>query len=156
MTDLARLEMRIKTLEEECSRLSDIEAIRKLRYKYWRCIHQGLWDDLLDCYADNAAVDFGYGVELEGKAALERFYKEHMAPAYVLVAPQGHNPEIEIVTQTRARGLWQLDNSMVEAATGKAVRVGAAYSEEYVKETGEWVIAGQKVSHIYRQTVKTE
>ena len=156
MTDLESLEKRVKFLEKECRRLSDIEAIRRLRYKYWRCIHKSLWDDLIDCYADGAVVDFGYGLQLEGKKALEDFYKGSMASAFTLVDPQGHNPEIEILSSTTARGFWQLDNSMVEAQTDKAVRVGASYDEEYVKRDGEWKISVQKVNHIYRQVIVME
>ena len=156
MTDIESLEQRVKFLEEECRRLSDIEAIRQLRYKYWRCIHKSQWDDLMACYADDAVVDFGYGLQMEGKTALEDFYKKSMAPAYTLVDPQGHNPEIEILSSTNARGFWQLDNIMVESQTSKAVRVGASYDEEYVKRNGEWKISIQKVNHIYRQVVETE
>ena len=156
MSELLDLETRIKDLEKECRRLGDIEAIRGLRYKYWRCIRYGLWDDLLDCYANSAVSDFGYGVRLEGKKALEGFYRKRMASLYSLVAPQGHNPEIEILSDTQARGLWQLDNTMVEAKTSKAVRQGVTYDEEYFKENGVWRIASQKVTHVYRQAVTME
>jgi len=97
-----------------CRRLSDIEAIQRLRYKYWHYIHESLWDDLMECYADNVVVDFGYGLQLEGKKALEEFYRGSMASSFTLVDPQGHNPEIEILSSKTARGFWQLDNTMVE------------------------------------------
>jgi len=156
MTDIESLEQRIKCLEEECRRLSDIEAIRQLRYKYWRCIHKNQWDELMDCYADDAVVDFGYGLQMEGKTVLADFYKGSMTSAFSLVDPQGHNPEIEVLSSTTARGFWQLDNTMVEAQTSKAVRVGASYDEEYVKRNGEWKISVQKVNHIYRQVIEME
>ncbi len=156
MTDIESLEKRVKFLEDECRRLSDIEAIRQLRYKYWRCIHKNLWTDLMDCYADDAAVDFGYGLQLSGKPALEDFFKASMGSAFIMVDPQGHNPEIEILSSTTARGFWQLDNTMVEVQTNKAVRVGASYDEEYVKRNEEWKISVQKVNHIYRQVIELE
>ncbi len=156
MTDIESLEQRVKSLEDECRRLSDIEAIRQLRYKYWRCIHKNQWDELMDCYADDAVVDFGYGLQMEDKTVLADFYKGSMTSAFSLVDPQGHNPEIEMLSSTTARGFWQLDNTMVEAHTNKAVRVGASYDEEYVKRNGEWKILFQKVNHIYRQLVEME
>jgi ketosteroid isomerase-like protein len=110
----------------------------------------------MDCYTDDAVVDFGYGLQLEGKTALEDFYKGSMASSFTLVDPQGHNPEIEILSSTTARGFWQLDNSMVETQTNKALRVGASYTEEYVKRDGEWKISVQKVNHIYRQVIVME
>ncbi len=156
MIDIESLEQRVKLLEEEYRRLSDIEEIRQLRYKYWRCIHKSQWDDLMDCYTDDAKVDFGYGLQMEGKTVLADFYKESMTSTFSLVDPQGHNPEIEIQSSTTANGFWQLDNTMVEAQTGKSVRVGASYNEEYVKRNGEWKIFFQKVIHIYRQVVEME
>ncbi len=156
MTNIESLEQRVKSLEQELARISDIEAIRQLRYKYWRCIHQSRWDELMDCYVNDAAVDFGYGLQLEGTTALKDFYKGSMASAYTLVDPQGHNPEIEILSPATARGFWQLDNTMVESQSGKSVRVGASYNEEYIKLNGKWKISVQKVNHIYRQVVETE
>ena len=156
MIDTESLEQRVKFLEDECRRLSDIESIRQLRYRYWRSIHKGMWDELVDCYADDAAVDFGYGLNLEGRQALLDFYKGSMGAAFILVDPQGHNPEIEILSPTTARGFWQWDNIMVEAKTNKAVRRGGSYDEEYVKRNGAWRIAVQNVTHIYRHLIEMQ
>lgn len=156
MAEIDDLARRISLLEAEFGRLSDIEAIRQLRYRYWRCIHRGRWDDLMECYTNDANVDFGYGLRLEGRDALADFYRGSMASAFILADPQGHNPEVEILGPETARGFWQLDNIMVEAQTNKAVRVGASYDEEYVKQDGVWKISVQKVTHIYRQVIELE
>ena len=156
MADLASLEMKIKVLEEGYRKLSDIEAIKRLRHRYWRCIHQGLWDDLVDCFAEDAAIDYGFGIKLQGRKALTQFFKESMAPSNALVFPQGHNPEIDLTSDTTAKGIWQLDNVMVDAKTKVAVRHGASYDEEYAKVNGDWKIKRQKVTHVFRQPVQME
>jgi len=154
MDDMQRLENRIRVLEKECRRLSDIEAIRKLRGRYWRCIREKLLDDLVDCFAEDVVVNWGFGMHLQGKEALAKYYNETFATLHSMIVPQGHNPEIEITGETTATGRWLLDNPLVEASTKTAVRLGSICEEEYVKQKGEWKIGRQKIYHVYRELVK--
>jgi len=156
MDDIQRLEKRIRVLERECQRFSDIEAIRKLRGRYWRCMREGLWDDLVDCFAEDAVVNWPSAQHFQGKEALAKYYKETHATLYDMIVPQGHNPEIEITGETTATGRWLLDNPVVEASTTIAARLGFAYEEEYVKEGEEWKIRRQKIYRVYRELVKMD
>ena len=45
MTDMAELAVRIQILE-------DIEAIRQLKAKYWRCVDKKLWEEREEVYAE--------------------------------------------------------------------------------------------------------
>ena len=143
------LEARIRVLE-------DIEAIKKLQHRYWRCITKGLWDEVADCFTQDGVADFGPDRKFQGKNAIVRFYKELMAPVFSLHVPQGHSPEIEITSETTARGTWQVDMSNVEARTNKASRVGAMYDDVYAKEKGEWKIKSKKTIYLYRQAVEMQ
>ena len=156
MEDIASLENRVRVLEEQCQRLTDIEAIRKLRGRYWRCMRERLFDDLVGCYAEEAVVNFGFGIHLQGKEALAKYYNETIAKLHTMIIPQGHNPEIEITGETTATGRWLIDNPQVEASTKTAARLGSTYEEEYLKENGEWKIGRQKVHHIYRELIKMD
>jgi len=140
------LETRIRVLE-------DIEAIKKLRGRYWRCIREGLWDDFLDCLTDDAVVDLGVGVQLQGKKALAKFYKETFPTLRSAIIPQGHNPEIDVLSDTKAKGKWLIDNPQIETPSNVAVRLGSTYDEEYVKETDNWRIKRQRIAHIYRESI---
>jgi hypothetical protein len=51
MADLAELEARIKRLE-------DIEAIKRLRHKYFRCLDGKLWDQMEDCFAEDVKTSY--------------------------------------------------------------------------------------------------
>ena len=156
MADMASLEKRIKALEEECRRLSDIEAIKNLRHRYWRCVRERLWDDLIDCYAEDAAADFGNGLEFHGKEAITKFYKDIVAQGGGRLFPQGHNPELEITGDKTAKGLWLIDVLTVDAHADTGTRLGVLYDEEYVKEKGDWKISRQKVTYRYKQAVRME
>jgi len=54
MADLAELEARIRRLE-------DIEAIRRLKYKYFRCLDSKLWDEFAECFTEDATTSYSDG-----------------------------------------------------------------------------------------------
>jgi ketosteroid isomerase-like protein len=144
------LEARIKALEEECTRLGDIEAIRRLRYKYCRCVNKGQWSDLDDCFAEDSIIDFGGGIQLKGRKAVGQFYSGHLSSTTAMAIVYTHNPEIEVTGDT-ARGLWEFDNFRVEASDKKASRTGGAYEEEYVKQDGKWKIKSLTTRFHFKQ-----
>ena len=46
--------MALEELEKRLRVLEDIEAIKQLHRKYVFCLSSRAWDDLLDCFADDA------------------------------------------------------------------------------------------------------
>ena len=54
MSDVRDLERRIHALEE-------IEAIKRLKYRYWRHLDLKEWDELAACFAPDATVSYGDG-----------------------------------------------------------------------------------------------
>lgn len=147
MTELGDLEARIKVLE-------DLEAIKRLKYKYFRCIDKGLWDEIGDCFAENGVADYGPDWVIQGRAAIVQFFKENIGPGYSMCVHQGHNPEIDITGDTTATGLWELDNFMVAAETNMGIWIAAFYEDEYAKEKGKWTIKRTKVIFIFRSDIE--
>ena len=47
MTELEELKARVRILE-------DIESIRRLRNKYFRCLDGKLWDEIAECFTEFA------------------------------------------------------------------------------------------------------
>jgi len=39
----------------------DLEAIKRLKYKYQRCIDTKQWDELRDCFTEDAAAAYSSG-----------------------------------------------------------------------------------------------
>lgn len=147
MTELRDLEARIRLLE-------DLEAIKRLKYRYFRCIDKALWDEIGDCFAEDGVADYGeYGV-IEGRVAIAKFFKEGIGPAYSMCVHQGHNPEIDMTSDTTATGIWELDNFMVTTEPIVGLWIAAWYEDEYVKEKGEWKIKRTKVIFIFRSDIE--
>ena len=156
MANLADLEARVRALEEECRKLKDIEEIIQLKYRYWRCVHSGLWDGVGDCFAKDAVSDFGRGFQMQGREAIAGFFRDNVSRVTKMAVLHGHNPEIEITSNSTARGRWQLDNIRVEASTNQGSRMGNAYDEEYVKESGQWRIKSSKVAYLFREPAQID
>lgn len=148
MTNSTDLEARIRALE-------DIEAIKKQKHKYFRCIDKGLWDELVDsCFAEDAIADFDEFGIVRGREALRQFYKEKIGSAFSLCVHQGHNPEIDLISDTTATGIWQLENFMVTAETNVGYWIAAFYEEEYVKEKGTWKINRIKIPIVFWSNIE--
>ena len=73
MSDVKELEKRVLALEKECRRLSDIEAIQRMRYRYWRAVRDVDLNALLALFSENPVADFGLGEQhvAVGREAVE-------------------------------------------------------------------------------------
>ena len=140
---LAELESRIKVLE-------DIEAIKKLKAKYWRCCDKKLWKELEECFTEDATADYFPNMHFEGREAIIQFLKDNLGPDHMITAHGGHNAEIEITSDTTARGIWAL-NDLVIIQPGTRMRGYGHYEDEYVKENGQWKKKSSKQTRILEE-----
>jgi len=51
--------------------LVDIEAIKKLKAKYWRCVDNKLWDELTEVFTEDATLEYGTDNPKGRKAIIE-------------------------------------------------------------------------------------
>jgi hypothetical protein len=154
MSDLAGLEEKVAFLERELVRLRDREEIRELRHKYWRCMRDRLSDEITGCFTEEAELEFGYGIVLKGKKAIGDFYKDLLKPASAAKQiPQGHNSEIEMTSDTTAKGIWLLDVMNIDSKGDSGTRIGVQYDEWYVKESDGWRISKMENTYFYHEAV---
>jgi len=126
----ADLEARIRTLE-------DIEEIKRLKCRYWRCLDRKLWAEMEECFARRATADYGPSFRFRGRKSIVAFLRQFLGRDSVTTFHMGHNAEIEMTGEGRARGRWVLnDFFIVEPGTKR--RGWGFYDDEYVKEDGQW------------------
>jgi len=134
-------------LESRLTKLEDIEAIRAVKHKYWRCIDREQWDEIADCFTEDATGDYMPTMRPQGNVAIAQFIKKWQTKRKMTsCVHQGHNPEIEITDDTTAKGMWELYNFMIEADTNRAWRVLGFYDDEFAKVDGEWRIKSLKLT----------
>ena len=149
MTDLSELEKRIRVIE-------DIEAIKKLKAKYFRCVDKKLWEEMETVLTEDAVADYGMGIELlQGRKAIMEFLKKNLAPDSMISVHQGHNPEIEITSDTTARGVWVLNDRLI-IQTIATLNGWRYYEDEYVKLNGEWKKKSTKITNILEEWTQTK
>ena len=125
-------------------RLSDIESIKQLKARYFRLMDQKKWDEWAMVFAENAhlVVPEG-GVDERGRAAVVASVSGVLEG--VRTAHHGHMPEIEITGADTARGTWAMFDYVEFPPGANGERFGLQgyghYTEEYVREGGEWRIA---------------
>jgi hypothetical protein len=154
MSDLERLEKKIALLEKELVKLKDREEIKELRHKYWRCMRDRLADEIMESFTENAELEFGHGLILKGKKAIGDFYRDILGSKDgAKFYPQGHNPEIEMTSETTAKGIWLLDVMNIDSGGDSGTRVGVQYDEWYVKESKGWHINKMVNTYLYYEAV---
>lgn len=136
-------------LEHRIQRLEDIEAIKQLKYRYWRHLDLKQWDELAALFVPEATVCYSSGTyEFAGVEAIMRFLRESLGQERGSVTiHHGHHPEIAVAGDT-ATGTWALYNYMYNVRENRGIRIGAYYQDRYVRVAGEW-----KFAHIGYQSL---
>jgi len=149
MAEPAELEKRIRVLE-------DIEAIKKLKAKYFRCVDKKLWDEMEEVWVEDAVADYGMGIELlQGRKAIMEKKKKNLDRDSMISVHQGHNPEIEITSEITAKGVWVLNDRLI-IQTIATLNGWRYYEDEYVKVSGEWKKKSTKITNILEEWTQTK
>lgn len=123
------------------SELDDIEAIKQLKYRYFRFLDSKSWAELEDCFAENATSAYDGGkYSFEGRDAIMEFLRGSLGNDDIVSMHHGHHPEIQLIGDTTARGTWYLEDTVIFRHSASEVHGAGFYHDEYVKERGQWKI----------------
>lgn len=151
MADVSELEARMKKLERAQAVRDDIEAIKRLKYRYFRCLDSKLWDDLAQCFTEDATTSYSGGkYTYQGRDAIMKFLSEGLGPTMISMH-HGHHPEIEITGKTTARGIWALHDYVIVTQSNVSLRGASFYHDEYVKVRGEWKIKHTGYDRVFEE-----
>jgi hypothetical protein len=125
----------------DVAELLEIEAIKRLKYKYMRCLDQKRWDEMEECFAPDATAAYSGGkYSYSGRDAILGFLRTSMGADSFLSSHRVHHPEIEIQSAVAATGTWALEDVVIDTQWQITIRGAAFYTDEYVKEDGAWKI----------------
>lgn len=123
--------------------LSDFEDIRTVKHRYFRGIDTGDFALLETLFTDDIAVDYRggtYRVKFEGRDNLLTF----LATSFnsdVVAMHHGHMPEITLLDEDSAEGIWYLEDVFIETAEQRHTIGTAIYKDLYRREADGWKIA---------------
>ena len=133
------------------SDLGEIEAIKQLKYRYIRCLDLKRWDEMAQCLCDDVRAAYGDGRYcFEGRDALLEFFRRNLGPEMV-TAHHVHQPEIELLGPSSARGSWALEDTVINTEHGFTIRGAAFYEDEYEKVEGCWRIRSTGYQRLYEE-----
>ena len=139
-------------------RLEDIELIRRLKYKYFRCIDTGDIASLREVLTEDVKVDYiggSYRWQMAGRdKILESIAGSFNANA--VGCHTGHHPEIDVLTDSTATGTWYLTDVFINLAEKVRTTGSALYRDKYVKIQGQWRIAESVYERLYEEVESFE
>ncbi len=127
----------------EASHLVEIEAIKGLKARYFRLMDTKQWDEWGLVFSENGRLQWGEGPDevTEGRARIVSTVSGYLEGA--VTCHHGHMPEIEIVGDERARGVWAMFD-LVDHPEYLLHGYGH-YHDEYEKADGRWWIRETRV-----------
>ena len=138
--------------ELSASDLVEIERIKRLKYKYMRCIDQKLWDEIAECFTPDATAAYSSGkYAFDGADAIVDFLRKSMGSETFHSSHRVHHPEIDFTSATTATGIWALEDVVIETQWQITIRGAAFYEDEYEKVDGEWKIKSTGYRRTYEE-----
>ena len=143
-----------KSLEQRIAALEDQAAIEKLRHHYWLSLLDKNVDDLVGCFTEDAYLEYGFGIILDGKTSIDEFFHALLdSPDLIRQVPRGANRMIELLDDDNAKGRWLVEVVAIRKGEDKGTRIGVQYFEEYWKVEGAWKIARMKNDYLSFESV---
>jgi SnoaL-like domain len=122
--------------------LVDLELIKQLKHKYMRCLDQKRWDEIAECFTEDAVASYSAGkYAFDGRAAIVGFFRTAMDRKSFLSSHRVHQPEIVLTSPTTATGVWAMEDYVIDTERNITIHGAAFYSDDYVKLGDRWLIS---------------
>lgn len=136
---------------DKVQRLLDIEEIKRLKYRYFRCFDTADVEGIRDVFHPDVTLTVAGGIynfRIEGRDAYLDMIREG-AHAEMITQHHGHHPEIDILSADEARGIWYLQDNVWEFRRRLHITGTALYRERYLRHQGRWTIREIEFERIY-------
>jgi hypothetical protein len=131
-------------------RLAAIEAIKRLKARYFRTLDLRLWPEFGLVFARHAHLEVPEAaMVVDGRDAIVGAVSSSLVGARTV--HHGHMPEIEITGPDTARGIWAMFDFVDFGPAGdrpRGLKGFGHYHEDYVVEDGEWRIQSLRLSRL--------
>lgn len=135
----SKTDMKPKDMEQQLTRLADIEAIKQLKYRYAEiCDDYHNPDRVITLFVEDGIWEDPSGVFgiAKGRAEIHKLF-EGFAKMIDFSQHNMMNPIITVNGNT-ATGEWYLLGPYRIRATGKEFWLAGMYRDDYVKVDGQW------------------
>ena len=96
--------------------LAALEEIRRVKYRYLRCVDLKRWDEIAEVFTADATVNYGTPalgepLDLDGRDEIVAFLRKNLGPGIITVH-FASQPEIDIDGDT-ATGTWSFEDTVI-------------------------------------------
>ncbi|WP_410654944.1 nuclear transport factor 2 family protein [Amycolatopsis sp. lyj-112] len=136
-----------------------LEEIRRVKYRYLRCLDLKLWDEMagtltVDARARYGTPSYGEPLNFEGREAILGFFRNAVGPGVTTVHVAGH-PEIEIDGDS-AQGTWLMHDKVIVPEHRVMIEGAAFYDDTYRRVDGAWLLASTQYDRLYESMVSLD
>jgi hypothetical protein len=135
----------LEELEKRIKRTEDIEEIKQLQHRYIISLNFTKWDDVVDCFAENAMMDLGEGSEekgriIQGKDNIRKVFHEHICKVHT--GKEGLfvvNPIVS-VEGDKANGTFVSYFMHIKSRGEEPILhwMQGVYESQFIRENGKW------------------
>lgn len=135
--------------------IADIDAIKRLKYRYLRALDTKHWDDFADTLAEDIKADYGpsIGNELHftNRTDLVDYMRSSLGPN-VITEHRVTHPDV-VVTGDIASGSWYLQDRVIVPELNFMLIGAAFYSDQYRRTDDGWRISATGYERTYDATM---
>lgn len=129
--------------------LLQIEAIKRLKYVYLRAVDTHDWQLLESTLSEDCVARYDEGkYSYDNRRELIDGLRGHMDNPKVVTMHNGHHPEIDLISETEARGKWYLQDLVFNQEQNWMLFGTAIYTDHYRLEDGQWKICRTEYERI--------
>lgn len=145
--------MNLEELQRRVEILEAREAVRDAMHRYWRSLDYKQFDELGDCFTEDADADWGTGSwKAVGRKQIAGFLHANESGAGMRLSHFGHNPEVRIDDSLlEASGIFKLEDWVT--LNGVTIMKGfGQYNMRFRRgPDGVWRISRLRLLHDYRE-----
>ena len=121
--------------------LENIELLKQLKARYFRALDSKDWTLMRSCLHDECIAAYDGGkYSFDGADNIVQFFQQYMSSPDMIFMHHGHLPEIEIESAEKAKGIWYLQDKVINLQANTTLEGAGFYHDEYQKVEGQWLI----------------
>jgi hypothetical protein len=131
---------------------AELEAIRRLKYAYFRTLDLKEFDQLGALLTEDATAAYEDGTTvLKGRDAIVSWLQSVLGDPGIVTEHHGHHPEVTLSSDTEAQGTWYLQDRVIVPAADLEIGGTAFYEDRYRRTAEGWRIAHTGYTRVFEE-----
>ncbi len=133
------------SLEQRIQVLEDIEAIKKLKARYFHACDRKHVDVIRECFVEgDCMIDYGAVGVFKNREGLIDLFTEKACLDSIIDMHHGQNPQITVMSDTIAVAAWDLFFYQINTEADTLMQLAGFYEDKFKKTNKGWRIEETK------------